>query len=209
MNRLVSSQNDRSPRMGGLVRTRRLVLLLASLALGTTSCVKTRNTASTWSDLRSESDLGDSSVGRAIVERVFWDYPGPPWKSVEHPDTSAEKLWHDLSLDDRFAVLRISPEQRVINLLRRVCLASEAFWVKHGASYSPTLEELGQDSFVEYLRIVFGELPYELNYCSTGSGYSLSATPTAAGLRHFFVDQTGVVRFELDKPATARSRAVD
>jgi hypothetical protein len=35
--------------------------------------------------------------------------------------------------------------------------------------------------------------------------YTLKATPSAPGARHFFTDQTGVIRSETDKPATAES----
>ena len=35
--------------------------------------------------------------------------------------------------------------------------------------------------------------------------YTVTATPAAAGARYFFADQTGVLRVEKDKPATAAS----
>jgi hypothetical protein len=38
--------------------------------------------------------------------------------------------------------------------------------------------------------------------------YTLKATPASPGARHFFTDQTGVIRSELDKPATAESPEV-
>jgi len=38
--------------------------------------------------------------------------------------------------------------------------------------------------------------------------YSLKATPSSPGARHFFTDQSGRIRAEADKPATAESPAV-
>ena len=38
--------------------------------------------------------------------------------------------------------------------------------------------------------------------------YTLKATPTSTGARHFFTDQTGVIRAEQDKPATVESPAL-
>lgn len=38
--------------------------------------------------------------------------------------------------------------------------------------------------------------------------YTLKATPLAPGTRHFLTDQTGIIRAEQDKPATAESPAV-
>jgi len=35
--------------------------------------------------------------------------------------------------------------------------------------------------------------------------YTVTATPTAPGARYFFADETGVIRAEKDKPATAGS----
>jgi hypothetical protein len=46
-------------------------------------------------------------------------------------------------------------------------------------------------------------------YPSPDAGsYTLKATPSATGARHFFTDQSGVIRAEADKPATAESPAV-
>jgi hypothetical protein len=38
--------------------------------------------------------------------------------------------------------------------------------------------------------------------------YTLKATPASAGARHFFTDNSGIIRFEQDKPATAESPAL-
>jgi hypothetical protein len=42
-----------------------------------------------------------------------------------------------------------------------------------------------------------------------GIKYTVTATPTVAGYRYFFADQTGVLRVEKDKPATAASPALE
>jgi hypothetical protein len=46
-------------------------------------------------------------------------------------------------------------------------------------------------------------------YPSPDAGsYTLKATPSSVGARHFFSDQTGVIRAEGDKPATVDSPTV-
>ena len=110
-------------------------------------------------------------------------------------------LWAQTSAPTR------SPEETTAVAYMRTVVASEKVYKgKHG-NYTPTLAALvGTHSFTRRMaNPERGE--YRVAYKTKKDGYALTLTPKQFSLerRAFYVDETGVVRVEEAKPATAAS----
>lgn len=98
-------------------------------------------------------------------------------------------------------------EAAAMGYMRVVVNAQKNYGHKHGGQYATSLAALvGQGSFTRrMLEPKRGD--YAVKFKGTAKEYSLSMTPStvSATERAFFVDQSGVIRAEADKQATADS----
>jgi hypothetical protein len=97
-------------------------------------------------------------------------------------------------------------EAGALGYMRTVMSAQRAYKKKH-ADYAASLPALvGSGSFTRRMSAT-DRGDYEVKFRSTGKNYSLSLVPKQfdAAHRAFFVDDTGVIRAEDDKPATVSS----
>ncbi|MGI9103611.1 MAG: hypothetical protein ACR2IF_14325 [Terriglobales bacterium] len=100
-------------------------------------------------------------------------------------------------------------EAVALGYMRTVGNAEKLYNRKHGA-YATTLHDLvGTGSFTR--RMISPQRgDYAVKFHSTGKEFTLAMTPNQfdAAHRAFFMDETGVIRAEDDKPATASSPPV-
>lgn len=106
----------------------------------------------------------------------------------------------------------VSNEATALATLKTIHVSAASYQVEHD-QYPASLQELGAESLV----------PLDNQLASTGvqSGYQFAYRPTASqkgyvihadpifihtGQRHFFMDETGVIRFANDRPASAGSQ---
>ena len=99
---------------------------------------------------------------------------------------------------------------QAIGLLKMVVTTSEQYHVRFGV-YASNETDL----------VNAGLIPdsnnspnsgYEYSYSSTPYAWQMTAAPKVPGVtgdNYFFVDQSGVIRFETEGPATATSPAID
>jgi len=112
-----------------------------------------------------------------------------------------------------------------VGSLRTLHVAATTYYSVYDHGYPPALENLGPpvagkeneeranliDSTLASGRksgYLFFYRAIRLQGSAVPMGYTVNADPAAAGstgMRHFFIDQTGVIRSERDRPATANS----
>lgn len=104
---------------------------------------------------------------------------------------------------------RSDSEAAALGYMRTVVAAEKVFKKKHGR-YAASLPELvGSGSFTRRMtNTQRGE--YVVQFRPAENGYALTLTPAQIDVTHraFYVDQTGVIRGDEGKPATAASPAV-
>lgn len=97
-------------------------------------------------------------------------------------------------------------EKAVVGYLRTVFGAQREYKKKHG-SYAKTLAALvGNGSFTRRMATTNrGE--YTVHFSGNGQGFSVGMVPKNFDAEHraFFINESGVVRVEPDKPANAQS----
>ena len=97
-------------------------------------------------------------------------------------------------------------EAKALGYLHTVYVAETLYKKKH-KEYAKTLAGLvGQGSFTR--RMASGDRgDYAARLSGTGTGFALSMVPKTFDAEHraFFVNETGTVRVETDKPANAQS----
>jgi hypothetical protein len=102
---------------------------------------------------------------------------------------------------------RSDAEAAAMGYMRVVVNAQKNYSHKHGGQYATSLNSLvGQGSFTKrMLQPKRGD--YTVKFKSTAKEYSLWMTPATVSPteRAFFVDDSGVIRTEEDKQATAES----
>jgi hypothetical protein len=97
-------------------------------------------------------------------------------------------------------------EAAALGYMRTVLYAQHVYYKKHG-SYAPSLQSLvGSSSFTRRMTNP-DRGDYTVHFTSTGKDFSLSLVPKQfdAAHRAFYADETGAIRAEDDKPATASS----
>jgi hypothetical protein len=96
-------------------------------------------------------------------------------------------------------------EMATIAALREIN-EGQAIFIKLTRRYAQFLSELVKDHQIKK-EPKKGEIGYDifLIMAPDAVSYTMTATPMAPGGRYFFTDQTGVIRAEKDKPATAAS----
>ncbi len=107
-------------------------------------------------------------------------------------------------------------ETAAVRALRELAAANEVYRTRSG-EFAPSLVALVQapDLETETLEALAGEPEdegFELSYESSGGTFSARAEPIAVGgtgVRHFFIDATGVVRASAAGSASSRSAAID
>ena len=106
------------------------------------------------------------------------------------------------------APVKAPDEKGAIEFLKQVNHAQGNF-IQRTRRYAQSFNELIAD------RLIAAEpaeetLGYKISlYPSPDAvSYTLKATPSSPGTRHFFTDQTGIIRAAPDKPATAESPAI-
>ena len=100
-------------------------------------------------------------------------------------------------------------EAAALGYMRTVATAQRAYKKKHG-TYATSLAGLvGSGSFTRRM-VATDRGDYTVKFTSTGQNFSLSLTPKSfdAAHRAFFMDDTGTIRAEATKPATASSEPV-
>lgn len=101
-------------------------------------------------------------------------------------------------------------EASALGYMRTVATAQHEYKKKHG-SYATALASLvGTGSFTRRMATT-DRGDYTVKFHSTGKDYSLSLVPKQfdQGHRAFFMDETGTIRAEDAKPATASSEPVN
>jgi len=99
-------------------------------------------------------------------------------------------------------------EPAAIEALRKVTEAQTNF-IGRKRRYAQTFDELIKDHLLnaEPKKADTG-YDFLLLPSPDAESYTITATPSTAGSRYFFADQTGVLRAEKDKPATSASPAL-
>ena len=99
-------------------------------------------------------------------------------------------------------------ESAAIEALRKVIEAQTNF-IHRTRRYAQSFDELIKDHLLsaEPKKADTG-YDFLLLPSPDAVSYTITVTPSAAGARYFFADQTGVLRAEKDKPATAASPAL-
>jgi hypothetical protein len=100
-------------------------------------------------------------------------------------------------------------EAAALGYMRTVGMAQRLYNKKHGAYATSLAALVGNGSFTR--RMVKADRgDYTVKFRSTGKEYALSLVPKAfdADHRAFYMDETGTIRAEDDKPATASSESV-
>jgi hypothetical protein len=94
--------------------------------------------------------------------------------------------------------------------MRTVETAEKNYKAKHNA-YAPTLQSLAGTGSITRRTVASNKRgDYTAAYKEHGEGYQLTMTPDHEDATHraFFVDQSGKIKAEEDKPATAESPSV-
>jgi len=106
----------------------------------------------------------------------------------------------------------VANESSVISTLKTIHVSAASYQVEHD-EYPASLQELGQESLVpldSQLAATGVQSGYQFAYRPTASkkGYVIHANPVFihTGQRHFFMDETGVIRFENDRTAGPASK---
>jgi hypothetical protein len=97
-------------------------------------------------------------------------------------------------------------EARAVGYLRTVFGAQREYKKKHGA-YAKSLASLvGNGSFTRRMA-TSDRGDYTVQFSGTGEGFSLGMVPKTFDAEHraFFINETGTVRVEADKPANPQS----
>jgi hypothetical protein len=100
-------------------------------------------------------------------------------------------------------------EAMAVGYMRTVAVAQKLYKKKHG-TYANSLHELiGHGSFTRRMANA-DQGDYNVKFHSTGKDWSLVLLPKTfdADHRAFFINETGTIRAETDKPATANSEPV-
>lgn len=99
-------------------------------------------------------------------------------------------------------------ESAAIEAIRQVTEAQTNF-IRRTRRYAQTFDELIKDHLLnaEPKKADTG-YDFLLLPSPDAESYTVTATPSAAGARYFYADQTGVLRAEKDKPATSASPAL-
>jgi hypothetical protein len=101
-------------------------------------------------------------------------------------------------------------EAAALGFMRTVVTAEKNFKAKHN-SYAPSLQSLAGTGSITRRTVASNKRgDYTAAYKAHGEGYELTMTPDHEDATHraFFVDQSGKIKAEEDKPATAESPAV-
>lgn len=102
---------------------------------------------------------------------------------------------------------RSDSEAAALGFMRTVLTAQKNYKAKHN-SYCSTLQGLaGTGSITRRTVASTKRGDYTVGYSGTSEGYHLTMTPDTIDSTHraFFVDQTGKIKAEEDKPATESS----
>lgn len=97
-------------------------------------------------------------------------------------------------------------EAGALGYIRTVAMAQRLYKRKHN-EYATSLQSLvGSGSFTRRM-VKTDRSDYTVHFTSNGKKYSLSLLPKQFDSEHraFFSDETGIIRVEDDKPATASS----
>jgi len=99
-------------------------------------------------------------------------------------------------------------ESAAIEAIRQVTEAQTKF-IRRTRRYAQTFDELIKEHLLnaEPKKADTG-YDFLLLPSPDAVSYTVTATPSAAGARYFYADQTGVLRAEKDKPATSASPAL-
>jgi hypothetical protein len=111
------------------------------------------------------------------------------------------------SSDTKPAAPPVKPpdESAAVEALRQVVEAQTNF-IHRTRRYAQTFDELIKDHLLNAVPKK-ADIGYDFLLLPSpdAESYTVTATPSTAGARYFFADQTGVLRAEKDKPATSAS----
>lgn len=98
------------------------------------------------------------------------------------------------------------PEARAVGYLRTVFGAQREYKKKHGGYAGSLASLVGNGSFTRRLATT-DRGDYTVHHASNGQGFSLGLVPKSFDAEHraFFINESGVVRVEPDKPAGPQS----
>jgi prepilin-type N-terminal cleavage/methylation domain-containing protein len=102
-------------------------------------------------------------------------------------------------------------EASAISSLRTLTTVNEQYRTRF-QSYSDALASLLAENYIDNVLGSGTKSGYGFTYTGGANTWSCNADPTTAGTtgdRHFFVDQSGVIRFDAAAAATATSSAID
>jgi hypothetical protein len=119
-----------------------------------------------------------------LLALLFACSPDSPAPAIKPPDEAAA-----------IATLKEvnQAQENFIRRTRRYAFSFEELVAEHLLAAEPKEADIGYD--------------FDLRPSADAVSYTLTAKPVSAGARHFFTDNTKVLRAEKDKPATATSPA--
>ena len=101
-------------------------------------------------------------------------------------------------------------EAAALGFMRTVVTAQKNYKAKHG-TYAPSLPSLAGTGSITRRTVATNKRgDYTAAFHARGEGYELTMTPDTQDATHraFYVDQSGKLKGEEDKPATAESPAL-
>lgn len=99
-------------------------------------------------------------------------------------------------------------ELTIKSFLRTVAVVNKSYRLSH-RKYAKNLEELARETRIETIVAAATEIGYDYSYVGGRNTWSCAADPSLPELTHFFVDQSGVIRFRADGSASSRDAEVE
>ena len=109
----------------------------------------------------------------------------------------------------------VANEGSAVSSLRSITSANQTYETRFG-TYANSLSDLSDTAFIDSVLGNAGALPGKSGYLFTYSGgtstWEVNADPITAGatgIRYFYVDTSGVIRFREGSPATGTDSPID
>ncbi len=99
-------------------------------------------------------------------------------------------------------------ELTIKSFLRTVAVVNKSYRSRH-RKYAKSLEDLARETKIE--TVLEGTTPtgYDYSYVGRRNTWSCAADPSLPGLIHFFIDQSGVIRFRADGSASSSDAEIE
>ena len=99
-------------------------------------------------------------------------------------------------------------ELTIKSFLRTVAMVNKSYRSRH-RKYADSLESLATETKIEAVVKSTEKTGYDYSYVGGKHSWSCAADPDLPGPAHFFVDQSGVIRFRADRAASSSDPEVE